>query len=200
MNTELLDQENFLKAKNGDIEAFGKIILKYEKLFYNISYRMLNNQEDAKDVTQESLIKIYKNLDRCIDASLFKSWACKITTNTCIDYIRSKKRKPTQSLDEKMETGEVVFENDTHYKTFSPEETYIKSETQKEILKSIEELKSNYKTLIVLRDFNGLSYTEIALITNSNLGTVKSRLSRARDSLKQILLKNMELKKEKFVK
>lgn len=193
-------QDLILKnIKKGDIKAFETLILQYEKLYFNIAFRMLNDREDARDVTQDSLIKIYKNIDKCDSVELFKSWSCKIVTNTTIDYIRSKKRKYTSSLDAGLEGEEGDYYKQIESKEPTPEETLIKKELKEEILDAIKELPENYKTVLILRDLNGLSYDEISKITENSLGTVKSRISRARNMLKEKLSHLAEQKHKKNV-
>ncbi len=183
-----MDNEAYLliKATEGDMEAFEQLILGYEKFVYAIAYRMLPNSEDAKDISQEVLIKIYKNLHEFSNITYFKSWVARITTNTCIDELRKRRRKDTVSLDETKDGEEGLKIIQIPSKETTPEESALESEKQKELVSAIHKLSNDYKTLIVLRDIQGMSYNEIAEVTNSNLGTVKSRLSRARRRLKQL--------------
>jgi len=194
MSEITIDNNVLDKAKNGDVESFEILIKQYEKLLFNISYRMLSNYEDAKDLTQDSIIKIYRHLDKCTDINSFKSWACKIATNSCIDFIRMKKRRPEESIDEKFADEEGEYEKQIDSKQPTPEQHYIAKERKAIILESINELNDKFKTVIVLRELNGLSYDEISRITNESLGTVKSRISRARSALKEILITKMEHK------
>ncbi len=183
-----MDNEAYLliKATEGDMGAFEQLILGYEKFVYAIAYRMLPNSEDAKDISQEVLIKIYKNLHEFSNITYFKSWVARITTNTCIDELRKRRRKEAVSLDETKDGEEGLKIIQIPSKESTPEESAIESEKQKELVSAIHKLSHDYKTLIVLRDIQGMSYNEIAEVTNSNLGTVKSRLSRARRRLKQL--------------
>ncbi len=193
------DLENILinKAKQGNITAFEKLITSYEKVVYNISYRMFNNEEDAKDISQEVFIKFYKNLDKFDGTSKVSTWLYRITVNTCIDEMRKRKGKETSSIDEviSMDEGDLKKQYQNDSKT--PEEKLISKENIDDLKKAIDSLSQNHKTLIVLRDIQGLSYSEIAEITDCSLGTVKSRLARARVQLKNIILKQKELSKDK---
>lgn len=193
------DLENILinKAKQGNITAFEKLITSYEKVVYNISYRMFNNEEDAKDISQEVFIKFYKNLDKFDGTSKVSTWLYRITVNTCIDEMRKRKGKETSSIDEviSMDEGDLKKQYQNDSKT--PEEKLISKEDIDDLKKAIDSLSQNHKTLIVLRDIQGLSYSEISEITDCSLGTVKSRLARARVQLKNIILKQKELSKDK---
>ncbi len=181
------------KAKNGNITAFEKLIISHERNVYNIAYRMFNNEEDAKDMAQEVFIKVYKNISKFDENSKFSTWVHRITVNTCIDEIRKRKGKETSSIDEIIELDDNSVKKQYINNTPTPEETLISKENIESLKQSINNLSETHKTLIVLRDIQGLSYSDIADITDSSLGTVKSRLARARTQLKNIIMNNKEL-------
>lgn len=193
----MTEMENILlqAAKNGDMQSFEDLITGYEKLIFNVAYRMMGNVEDAKDAAQDVLVKIYKNIKRVYDIRSFKSWICTVTSNTCIDYIRKHKTKETLSIDEMIETEDGTMIHQIPSGEQTPEAALFKAERAKQIQAGINQLKPTYRTLIVLRDINGFSYEEISRITGSPMGTVKSGLSRARLSLKNILTNMMEQNK-----
>ena len=172
------------RSQQGDISAFEELIVSYEKLIYNIAYRMFSNSEDAKDVTQEVFIKIYKNINKCSDLKVFKNWACTIATNTCIDELRRRKGVYTENIDDILEVDFVAAK----LKIVTPEEIVLKKEGINEIQSCMNRLSPEYKVLIILRDVQGMSYQEISEITNVQLGTVKSRISRARKNLRNLLV------------
>lgn len=175
------------KAKNGDIEAFESLIRQSEKIVYNIAYRMLNNSEDVKDISQEVFIKVYKNLKNFDEKSAFSTWIYRIAVNTCIDEIRKRKGKQTISIEEELQQEDGAIKKQIPVQAETPEEDYIKKEQKEELLSAVEELSQTHKTVLTLRDLEGFSYAEIAEITETSVGTVKSRLSRAREQLKNIL-------------
>lgn len=179
-------------AKNGDMNAFEELILQHERIVYNIALRMLSNPEDAKDISQEVFIKVYKNLKKFDNKSSFSTWIYRICVNTCIDSIRKKKGKETLSIDEKYEGEENTMDKQMADPSPSPEESMIHKEYHMDIQNAINLLSEEHKTILTLRDLEGFSYSEITELTDSSLGTVKSRLSRARLQLKNILLKNAE--------
>jgi RNA polymerase sigma-70 factor (ECF subfamily) len=160
-----------------DIDSFEKLILQYEKLFYNIAYRIAGNSEDAKDVLQDSYIKIYKNIGKCYGEEFFKSWGARVVTNSALDFI--KKRKPAEDIQDV-----VVAAKD------SPPDEIIKKEESETIMKFLNSLPADQKTVIVLRDLNDFSYEEIGKILGAPLGTVKSRINRARLALRALLEQN----------
>lgn len=179
------------KAKSGDKNAFGLLIIEYEKSVYNIALRMMRNEEDAKDVAQEALIKVYKNLNKFDEKSTFKTWIYRVTMNTALDAIRkqkSTKQKETFSLDEQIE----VKDDKAIDKEHQPESQMILNERKKVLYDAMNQLSQDQKSIVLLRDIKGLSYKEIAYILDSSEGTVKSRLNRGRKKLKEILM-NTEL-------
>ncbi|MCL2702323.1 MAG: RNA polymerase sigma factor [Defluviitaleaceae bacterium] len=175
------------KAASGDIAAFELLIAEYEKLIFSQAFRMMGNAWDARDAAQESLIKIYKNIHKCHDIHSFKSWIRAITNNTCIDELRRRGNKREDSLNRMFETEEGEVELQFESTDPGPEAVLLGIEKQERIQLAINRLPVKYKTLIVLRDINGLSYEELAETTGLSLGTVKSRLSRSREKLKKLL-------------
>ena len=176
-------------ALRGDVAAFEEVVAFHEKLVYNIAYRMLNNPEDASDITQESFIRLYKHIRSFESAGHIKSWLCRVAQNLCVDELRRRKGKPTKSLDETLEfedsSASLQFADDGP----TPEETAILQEDLSHLERAIAKLPEEYRAMIVLRDLGGLSYQEVAEITELEMGTVKSRLSRARMRLKELFLR-----------
>ena len=183
------------KAKEGNITAFEKLIISHERNIYNIAYRMFNNEEDAKDITQEVFMKVYRNISKFDENSRISTWIHRICVNTCIDEIRKRKGKETSSIDESINLEQSSVKKQYIDNTLTPEEALITKEDMKDIKKAIDTLSEDHKTIIILRDIQNLNYLEIADITGSSLGTVKSRLSRARLHLKNIIMENKELSK-----
>jgi RNA polymerase sigma-70 factor (ECF subfamily) len=163
-----------------DSTAFETLILKYENKIYNLCYYVLKNKDDALDAAQEVSIKIYKSINKFKGESKFSTWIYRITYNTCLDYI--KKRKDELSFEEVL-TTESGIESKT--------ENIIEARELKfELKRCILKLSNDFRTVIILRDIEGLSYQEIAEILNIEVGTVKSRLNRAREALKNVLIKS----------
>ena len=187
MRSDNNDGELLRQAAAGDVSAFEKLIINYEKLIFSQAFRMLGNAWDARDAAQESLIKIYNNIHKCHDIKSFKRWIRAITNNTCIDELRRRKNKREDSLNRIFETedGEAVLQFES--KDPGPETRLIGLEKQERIQLAINRLPGKYRSLIVLRDINGLSYEELSETTGLSMGTVKSRLSRARSRLKKLL-------------
>lgn len=191
------ESDEFLikKTLEGSTDAFESIVFKYEKMIYSLAYRMLNNREDASDVTQEVFLKLYKAMEKISqNKPNLKAWLYTVCYNTAIDEIRRKKGKDTLSTDTAMNDKDESFIQNIESKEPNPEEMLLKKEKSQILLEAINELSEQHKDLIILRDINSLSYNEIAEITNQSLGTVKSGISRARKNLRDILDKREELK------
>ena len=182
------------KSKNGDVEAFSELILSYEKKILNFTYRMLGNKEDAEDVTQEVFVKAYRAIASFDQKSSFQTWIYKIASNAAMDFLRKRKRRGTdKQVSLYLEDQDGEHELPVSSGADEPYSELRKKEAQKVLFRAIEELGSEQKEAVVMRDVQGLSYDEIAKITGQSLGTVKSRISRARLALRKILEKNKEL-------
>lgn len=185
------DDLNLLRIfKNGDKSAFESIILNYQDRIYNLCLYMLGNRHDAEDAAQDTFLKAYRGLnDFKPNASLY-TWLYRIAVNTCIDY----KRKPLfDSLFRRSDTGEeVVIEHPSD--SPSPEKDYESKQIQNALQEALRKLSPKLRAVIVLKEMEGLSYEEIADTLDISTGTVKSRISRARDELK-ILLKDFREQK-----
>ncbi len=175
------------QSRNGDVDAFEDLIKDYKKIAYNIALRVLRNVEDAEDASQEALIKVYKSIQNFNMQSSFKSWMYRIVVNTCIDFKR-KKNINAVSIDENIDLGgNKEFQIEIADDTNNPDILIEKNFNSKLISDAVGRLEDDFKTIIILRDIQGFSYSEISEMLNCNLGTVKSRLNRARKSLKEIL-------------
>lgn len=181
-------EELVVLAQSDDMKALEELIRKIQHdIFATLSY-LLKNNENISDLTQDVLLKVAKNISNLNNPKCFNSWLNNIITNTYYDYLRKIKKKPEMlSLEyscQAMDTGIKVEIPDQKSK---PIEKCITSECEEQIKRAIRNLPEAFRIAIVLREFQGLSYEEIANTTNSSLGTVKSRISRARIKLQEIL-------------
>ena len=190
--TDLKERDLIRRAKQGDMLAFEELILKHEKIVYNLALRMMNHGEDAKDISQEVFLKAYRSLSNFDERSAFSTWLYRITHNTCIDEMRKRKGKQSFSLEEELEHEEGSMQRQIADEGYTPEESLLRAEQRNEILQALDNLSEEHKAAIVLRDVKGLSYEEIAEILEVTLGTVKSRISRGRNQLKNEILKIRE--------
>ncbi len=174
-------------ARNGDFSAFNLLILRYQNLAYNVAFRILLDDENAKDITQNSFLSAYRNLNR-FSGSSFRAWLMRIVTNACIDEIRRRQRHPTISLEPVGEDDEEVelpfWMAD---RSSMPETVQEQAELQEAIRKALEKVTVEYRVVLVLADIEGLDYNEVAVILGKPLGTIKSRLARARMQMRALL-------------
>lgn len=176
-------------AQQDDLDAVEEIVKRNQENIYASFYYLSNNCEDILDLTQEALLKMARNIKKLKDATKFKAWLNQIVTRLFYDYIRSKNRKlKTVPIDKKDDEEQDRFNvADVPCKECTPEQSSLNSELHCIIERSIHKLPDSFRLAIVLREFQGLSYEEIAEITNTNVGTVKSRIARARNKLQEEL-------------
>lgn len=185
-----IDEKKWLKkAAAGSAEAFEQLVLKYQTAVYNLCLRMTGDPEDAADMTQESFLKAWRNLESFQGNSAFSTWLYRLASNTCLDHLRSVKRKPQLSLVMEDEDGEAQA-LDVPDSAPSPEEQVIALDEQSRLNDALQALDEDQRQILILRAVNGLSYTEIAEALQLKEGTVKSRLARARDQLRKKLQQN----------
>ena len=174
-----------LRSKEGDLDAFNRLVEKYQREVYNLALRMLGKAPAAEDATQEALISAFKGIGRFRGGN-FRAWLLRIVANTCRDQMRSWRRRPVTSLDA------LVLEPEPDRDALSPEDFALRRELGEEIGKALSALPADQRLAVILYDIQGLSYEEVAQVMNSSLGTVKSRLSRGRARLRQIMAPYLE--------
>ena len=179
------------EAQRGDVGAFNTLVLRYQSQVYNLAYRVMGEGDSAADMAQEAFISAYKNLRRFRGGS-FKAWLMRIVTNACYDELRRRKRRPQTSL-EALYVVDEDASSSLHSKAESPEQSAQRSELVAAIQACISDLPESQRMAAVLCDVQGYSYEEIASIMDISLGTVKSRLSRARVKLRDCLRGKGEL-------
>lgn len=179
------------QAIKGDQQAYAALMDRYRDSIYFLLLKMVNNKDDADDLTIEAFGKAFKNLKQYTPNFAFSTWLFKIASNNCIDFIRRKKKR-TLSIDRRQES-EDGMETTIHLKSdmLDPEEKFVKKQKIKLLHEIVKKLKPRYRELVELRYFQELSYEEIAQKLDIPLGTVKAQLFRAREFL-QGILKNVE--------
>ena len=175
------------KVLGGDANAFETLVLEYEKNVYNIALRMTGNSEDAADMTQEAFIKAYNSLQSFRGDSKFSVWLYRIVSNVCLDFLRSKNRRPTVSLSVEDDDGEDA-QLDVADESQSPELLLDRKLTRESVRRGLDSLPPDYRQILLLREIQGLSYDEIAQALGLEVGTVKSRIFRARKRLCTFLI------------
>jgi RNA polymerase sigma-70 factor, ECF subfamily len=176
-------------AQMGDEMAFSHLIGHYYTAAHRLAQHIMSTEEAASDAVQDALIKVHRALPRFQDGN-FRSWLLRIVTNTCYDHLRSQKRRPALSLDEMTDDNgpDLPFmrTGDNH----NPELVASQRENMEFLLRTIEELPDYHRDVVLLIDVNGYDYSETAEILDLPLGTVKSRLSRARSALRDQLVES----------
>jgi len=180
-----LDELLVERAKRGDVEAFEQLIGQHQKTVYNIAYRLTGNHEDASDVAQEAFIRAYSSLAEFRGDSSFATWLYRIVNNACLDELRKRKRQRLTYIDESVTMDDGEMSRQIADTADGPEQALERVEIQRAVQESISTLDDEYRVVLVMRDIQGYSYNEIAESLGINLGTVKSRLNRARNALKE---------------
>ncbi len=182
----LSTQENELikKCQQGDIEAFEKLIASYERKVYTIAYRYMGNREEAEDFAQEAFIKVFRSIKGFRGEASFSTWLYRIVSNVCRDALRKNSRRTEDSLDCAVTTENGEMQREVVDWSMSPEPMFENHELGQFIQSLIDQLTPEYKAVIIMREIQDMSYEEIAKELHCSLGTVKSRLSRARKALR----------------
>jgi len=185
------DSEKVERALQGDQQAYTELLGKYRGAIFNLVFKMVKNKEEAEDLVQETFVKAFSALPSFDERFAFSTWLFKIATNNCIDYLRKKKLK-TFSIDKPTESKEgEIKQSFEDVKSPDPEATTIEKEKTSLIELAIESLPLKYRDAIILRHKEDKSYEEISEILNLPIGTVKARIFRAREKLKQYLKTRM---------
>lgn len=195
-----MDEQALIKAaQNKDLDAFNELVLAYQQLVYNVALRMVNDTDAADDATQQAFIAAYQKIHTFHGGS-FQAWMLRIVTNKCYDMLRKTQRHPSQSIDaspldpdEEIESGYYLQDEE-----LLPEDQLALKELEAAVQHCIEQLPREFKIVVVLVDLQGLNYQDAAEAVKTPLGTIKSRLARARTSLQDCLHKYQELLPAKY--
>ncbi|GAB5494252.1 MAG: sigma-70 family RNA polymerase sigma factor [Phototrophicaceae bacterium] len=184
------------KAQQGDIDSFNALVLQFQDYIFTISYRIMGESDSASDATQDTFLTAYRKLDSFRGGN-FKAWIARIATNTCYDELRKQKRRPQDYIEDMTGTemyGEAPIASDAP----SPEEEAQRSDLNRALQDCIMSLNDDQRIVLVMSDVEGYAYQEIADTVDTSLGTVKSRLSRARLSVRRCLQAVQELLPTEF--
>lgn len=168
------------RAMGGDAASFNTLMEAHERRMYAVALRMCGNHEDAQDCLQEAMLRIYRAISGFKAQSSFSTWVYRITMNACLDELRKRKSRPNTSLDGLLDTGWSPVDGGE-----SPEGHAMRREMRRMLQRYIGELPEDMRAAVVLRDVEGYSYEEIAGILEANVGTIKSRISRGRERLRE---------------
>lgn len=182
------EQDMIERASRGDAAAFNQLMEQHERRMYAVALRMCGNREDAQDCLQEAMLRVYRAIGGFKGQSSFSTWVYRITMNTCLDELRRKKNRQNTSLDNLLDMGWSPADE-----TNAPEKQAMRSELRRNLNRAIRELPEEMRAAVVLRDIQGFSYDEIARMLEINVGTIKSRISRGREKLREKMKENAEL-------
>lgn len=185
------DLELVHRLKNGDRKAFEEIIRQYQNSVNRLAYSLLQNREDALDVTQEAFLRVHQAISRFAEKAAFSTWLYRIVVNLCHDVRRKRMRRKDefsldQVADERDESGEPPLQI-ADPKGEDPSEVSAERELERKVKEAMESLPDKHRITLILREVEGLSYEEIALMTEVSLGTVMSRLHYGRKKLQEVL-------------
>lgn len=183
-------------ARNGDVGAFNVLVVAYQRQVFNVCLRALGNAEDAADATQDALLNAFRGLRSFAGTSDgLRAWLLRIAVNTCYDHLRRRRRRPADSLDADREGEDTSgpLADRLVDAGHGPEALSLSSETARNIELALDRLSPDQRLTVVLCDVQGLSYEEAAQVMSVEVGTVKSRLSRARAHLRDLLAELGEL-------
>lgn len=174
------------RLRAGEMEAFAELVMQYQPLIFSVIRRMVRDEEEAHDITQETFLKIYRHFSRFRGESSLKTWVFRVAINQAHNsqrWWRRRRRDETRSLDEPPEDGDTLGAKLTSAGE-TPEAQALAHERRREIERALGNLKQDFRLAVILRDIEGLSYQEIAAILEISLGTVKSRIARGREMLR----------------
>jgi len=187
-NAQVCDQQLVVRVQNGDKGAFDLLVLKYQQKMHAIVSRFVRDTDDVADVVQESFIKAYRALPNFRGDSQFYTWLYRIGVNTAKNYLVARSRR-SPSSDVDVADAEYYSGNEYLKDLGTPENNFFRDELESLILKVIAELPEDLRTAVTLREYEGLSYEEIAQIMDCPVGTIRSRIFRARESIDTHIVK-----------
>lgn len=187
------------RAKKGDLESFNSLVLKYQQQVFNLTLRMLNDEMEAEDASQNTFISAYRQI-KSFRGGSFRAWLMRIAVNNCYDEFRRKKRKPTQPLTVVDDESGEEFDQPAWLQDAGrlPEQEIEIRELEQAIQHCIDHLPDQFKSVAILVDVQGLPYQEASQVIHSPIGTIRSRLARARKQLQECLQAFQELLPEQF--
>lgn len=179
------------RAQGGEIAAFNTLVIRHQNAAYSLAFRFLRTREAAEDVTQEAFVRAWRAIDT-FRGDRFRSWLLRIVANAARDELRRRKRRPQRSLDETWDDPDMAS-IDPVEPGLGPQERAEQTELRGVLERALAELPEEWRMVVLLSDVHGMSYEEVADAVDAPLGTVKSRLSRARARLRQLLIESGEL-------
>jgi RNA polymerase sigma-70 factor (ECF subfamily) len=188
-----------LSAK-GNVEAFETLVQAHQKRVYNIALRMTKDPDDAQELSQDALVRAFVAIKKFRGESSFSTWLYRITMNVCTDFLRKRNKAVVVSLEQGAAGNENYNPVQLPEKSPGPDELTEKKQLKEMVKQAMDLLSVEHRQVLILRDLMDLTYKDIANTLNVNEGTIKSRINRARDALKHIIIEREELFKDYVVK
>ncbi|MCX6055908.1 MAG: sigma-70 family RNA polymerase sigma factor [Chloroflexi bacterium] len=195
-----MDEKSLIEsAQKGDLDAFNRLIIAYQDLAFSVASRLLGDDDLAADAVQNAFLSAYRSL-RSYRGGSFKAWVMRMITNGCYDELRRQKRRPTTPLEPGGSLNQETNDSPPWMTSSdpSPESTLEQAELEHALQHCLDHLPIDFRTVVILVDIQGMDYEEVAISIHSPLGTVKSRLARARLKLRECLLDFQELLPAQF--
>lgn len=183
------DQEVVERAKQGDQDAFAQLVTEHQNRVYTLALRLVNDREEAADLAQEAFVRAWQGLGSFQGESSFATWMYRLTTNVCIDHLRKQKRREGVEASVSLDDPDSGWAEPADWEG-DPQRKLERSEQGRALEQGLARLPDWQRRVLVLRELSGLSYQEISHTLDVDLGTVKSRIARARMSLRKILLED----------
>jgi RNA polymerase sigma-70 factor (ECF subfamily) len=180
------DEELVARAQGGDIDSFNQLIVRWERPIYALAYRVIGKEEDARDVCQDAFLRAYRALPGFKGQAKFSSWLYRIALNLCRDWIRRQRRAPVSQLPEDVDAGELAAEAGP---VESIEDLVARRELSAIVEEAMSELSEEQRTAIILKEYHGMTFQEIADMQGCPLSTVKTRLYQGLSLLRRRLEK-----------
>ncbi|MGC8863191.1 MAG: sigma-70 family RNA polymerase sigma factor [Armatimonadota bacterium] len=184
------DQAVVARVLRGEVDAFSTLVERYQDRVYSVALNYVSNPEDAVDIAQETFVKAYSKLRSFDSSSAFYTWLYRIAVNTAIDFLRKRRTRTAESLNDEKFT-ELGYEPESKDPSVDPEGVVARREQARLLRKALSRLSDKLRTVLILHDVEGLSQEEVADILKVPVGTVKSRVSRARAELRNVLQETM---------
>lgn len=181
------EKELIVRAKNGDQDAFGQLVLAHQNKVYTLCVHMVTDREEAADLAQEAFLKAWRNLASFHEKSSFATWMHRLTTNVCLDFLRKQSRRQNISVTVSLDDEETGWTEPADHRQ-DPQEHLEREEQKQTLARALNELPEPQRRILLMREVAGMSYQEIAEALDADLGTIKSRIARSRERLRKILV------------
>jgi len=185
----MTEKDLIQKAKSGDQDAFEQLVLAHQNKVYTICVHMVTDREEAADLAQEAFLKAWRNLSSFQGESSFATWMYRLTTNVCLDYLRKQSRRQNISTAVSLDDEDSGWTEPADHSQ-DPQVHLEREERKRALTRALQELPEHHRRPLIMREVSGMSYQEIADALDTDLGTIKSRIARARERLRKILLRD----------